>query len=66
MSSIDCIFSQEYFEKASTICAESEVGALGGVDGSIEQLSARITKLNKKFQQESRRSDQSFLHVHNI
>ncbi|XP_066397226.1 structural maintenance of chromosomes protein 6B-like [Miscanthus floridulus] len=46
---------QEYFEKASTICAESEVEALGGVDGSIEQLSARITKLKQKFQQESRR-----------
>jgi hypothetical protein len=53
------------FEKASTICAESEVDALGGVDGSIEQLSARISKLNKKFQQESRRSDQLFVHVHN-
>ena len=53
------------FEKASTICAESEVDALGGVDGSIEQLSARISKLNKKFQQESRRSDQVFVHVHN-
>ncbi|EER98630.1 hypothetical protein BDA96_02G160800 [Sorghum bicolor] len=46
---------QVNFEKASTICAESEVDALGGVDGSIEQLSARISKLNKKFQQESRR-----------
>ncbi|XP_066392341.1 structural maintenance of chromosomes protein 6B-like [Miscanthus floridulus] len=46
---------QEYFEKASTICAESEVEALGGVDGSIEQLSARITKLKQKVQQESRR-----------
>ncbi|CAD6219830.1 unnamed protein product [Miscanthus lutarioriparius] len=45
----------EYFEKASTICAESEVQALGGVDGSIEQLSARITKLKQKVQQESRR-----------
>ena len=40
--------------------------ALGGVDGSIEQLSARITKLKQKVQQESRRSDQSFVHVHNI
>ncbi|CAD6219827.1 unnamed protein product [Miscanthus lutarioriparius] len=46
---------QENFEKASTICAESEVEALGGVDGSIEQLSARINKLKHKFQQESRR-----------
>jgi structural maintenance of chromosomes protein 6 len=52
---------QEYFEKASTICAESEVEALGGVEGStLEQLSARIKKLKQKFQQESRRSDQSF------
>jgi hypothetical protein len=42
------------FEKASTICAESEVEALGGVDGSIEQLSGRINKLKQKFQQESR------------
>lgn len=40
--------------------------ALGGVDGSIEQLSARINKLKHKFQQESRRSDQLFVHVHNI
>nr|AHB53235.1 SMC6 protein [Zea mays] len=47
---------QEYFEKASTICAESEVEALGGVEGStLEQLSARIKKLKQKFQQESRR-----------
>ncbi|KAG2589578.1 structural maintenance of chromosomes protein 6B-like isoform X3 [Panicum virgatum] len=47
---------QEYFEKASRICAENEVEALGGVGGStLEQLSDRINKLNKKFQQESRR-----------
>ncbi|PUZ69994.1 hypothetical protein GQ55_2G181100 [Panicum hallii var. hallii] len=47
---------QEYFEKASRICAESEVEALGGVGGStMEQLSDRINKLNQKFQQESRR-----------
>ncbi|PAN11559.1 hypothetical protein PAHAL_2G186900 [Panicum hallii] len=47
---------QEYFEKASRICAESEVEALGGVRGStMEQLSDRINKLNQKFQQESRR-----------
>ncbi|OQU89168.1 hypothetical protein SORBI_3002G154551 [Sorghum bicolor] len=46
---------EEYFEKASTICAETEVEALGGVDGSIEQLSACITKLKQKIQQESRR-----------
>ncbi|KAG2634024.1 structural maintenance of chromosomes protein 6B-like isoform X5 [Panicum virgatum] len=47
---------QEYFEKASRICAEKEVEALGGVGGStLEQLSDRINKLNQKFQQESRR-----------
>jgi len=47
---------QEYFEKASRICAESEVEALGGVGGStLEQLSDRINKLNQKFQQERRR-----------
>ncbi|XP_039809676.1 structural maintenance of chromosomes protein 6B-like isoform X4 [Panicum virgatum] len=47
---------QEYFEKASRICAESEVEALGGVGGStLEQLSDCINKLNQKFQQESRR-----------
>jgi len=47
---------QEYFEKASRICEENEVEALGGVGGStLEQLSDRINKLNKKFQQESRR-----------
>lgn len=31
--------------------------ALGGVDGSKEQLSSRITKLQRKFQQESSRSE---------
>ncbi|KAJ1288974.1 hypothetical protein BS78_02G129900 [Paspalum vaginatum] len=47
---------QEYFEKASKICAESEVEALGGVGGStLEQLSSRINKLKQRFQQESRR-----------
>jgi hypothetical protein len=56
---------QEYFEKASRICAESEVEALGGVGGStMEQLSDRINKLNQKFQQESRRSDLLFAHIH--
>ena len=47
------------------MCAESEVEALGGVGGStLEQLSDRINKLNKKFQQESRRSGLLFAHIH--
>ncbi|KAL6639820.1 hypothetical protein ACP70R_022642 [Stipagrostis hirtigluma subsp. patula] len=47
---------QEYFKKASIICPESEVEALGGVAGSTkEELSARINKLKHRFQQESRR-----------
>lgn len=47
---------QEYFDKASEICEESEVQDLGGVGGStLEQLSSRINKLKKRFQQESSR-----------
>ncbi|CAN6195274.1 unnamed protein product [Urochloa humidicola] len=51
---------QEYFEKASKICSESEVEALGGVAGStVEQLSTEINKLTRKLQQESRRHTES-------
>ncbi|CAN6172055.1 unnamed protein product [Urochloa humidicola] len=51
---------QEYFEKASKICSESEVEALGGVAGStVEQLSMDIKKLTRTLQQESRRYTES-------
>ncbi|TKW32168.1 hypothetical protein SEVIR_2G152500v4 [Setaria viridis] len=51
---------QEYFEKASKICIESEVEALGGVAGStLEQLSEEINKLTRRLQQESRRYTES-------
>ncbi|OEL37148.1 Structural maintenance of chromosomes protein 6B [Dichanthelium oligosanthes] len=51
---------QEYFEKASKICAESEVEALGDVaESTLEQLSADINKLTQRLQQESRRYTES-------
>ncbi|XP_062200080.1 structural maintenance of chromosomes protein 6A-like isoform X2 [Phragmites australis] len=51
---------QENYKKASIICSENEVEALGGVAGSTpEQLSAHINKLKQRFQQESRRYTES-------
>ncbi|TVU10824.1 hypothetical protein EJB05_44376 [Eragrostis curvula] len=51
---------QDNFEKASIICSESDVEALGGVAGSTpEKLSAHINKLKQRFQQESRRYTES-------
>nr|CAB3456476.1 unnamed protein product [Digitaria exilis] len=51
---------QEYVEKASKICTESEVEALGGVAGStVEQLSTEINKLTRRLQEESKRYTES-------
>ncbi|KAL5744271.1 hypothetical protein ACOSQ2_027387 [Xanthoceras sorbifolium] len=45
---------KESCRKASIICPESEIEALGGWDGSTpEQLSAHLNKLNNRLQQES-------------
>ncbi|PIA35639.1 hypothetical protein AQUCO_03500177v1 [Aquilegia coerulea] len=47
---------QESCKKASVICSESELEALGGCLGNTpEQLSAQIKTLDQKLQQESRR-----------
>lgn len=47
---------QESCRKASIICPESEIEALGGCDGSTpEQLSAQLTRLNQRLQHESQR-----------
>nr|CAB3449120.1 unnamed protein product [Digitaria exilis] len=54
------LLRQEYFEKASTICTESEVDALGGVAGStVEKLNTEINKLTRRLQQESSRYNES-------
>ncbi|KAE8803398.1 structural maintenance of chromosomes protein 6a-like isoform x2 [Hordeum vulgare] len=51
---------QEYFKKASIICPESDMEALSHVAGSTpEQLSAKITRLTQRFDQESRRYAES-------
>ncbi|KAF0912252.1 hypothetical protein E2562_013204 [Oryza meyeriana var. granulata] len=51
---------QESFKKASIICSESDVEALGGVVGSSpEQLSATINKLELRFHKESSRYTES-------
>lgn len=45
---------QESCRKASIICPESEIEALGGLDDSTpEQLSAHLNKLNQRLQEES-------------
>ena len=47
---------QESHRKASIICPESDIEALGGCQGSTpEQLSAQLTRLNQRFQRESER-----------
>ncbi|KAK3132524.1 hypothetical protein QOZ80_6AG0523890 [Eleusine coracana subsp. coracana] len=54
------LLRQENFKKASIICSENEVQALGGVaESTPEQLSAHINKLKQRFQQESRRYTES-------
>ncbi|GMY07832.1 structural maintenance of chromosomes protein 6B-like isoform X1 [Fagus crenata] len=50
----------ESCRKASIICPESEIEALGGCDGSTpEQLSAQLTRLNQRLQHESQRYSES-------
>lgn len=47
---------QESYSKASIICPESEIEALGDWDGSTpEQLSAHLTRLNQRLNNETRR-----------
>lgn len=51
---------QENFKKASIICPECVVEALGGCSGSTpEQLSAKLIRLNQRLLQESRRYTES-------
>ncbi|WOG95157.1 hypothetical protein DCAR_0414460 [Daucus carota subsp. sativus] len=48
------------YKKASIICLESEIQALGGNDGSTpEQLSAQLTRLNQRLQRESQNYPES-------
>lgn len=45
---------QESSKKASIICPESEIEALGGWDGATpEQLSAKLERLNQRLQHEN-------------
>ncbi|XP_052174128.1 structural maintenance of chromosomes protein 6B-like isoform X2 [Diospyros lotus] len=51
---------KESHRKASIICPESDIEALGGCQGSTpEQLSAQLTRLNQRFQRESERYTES-------
>lgn len=51
---------RESYKKASIICPESEIESVGGCDGSTpEQLSAHLTRLSQRLQQESRRHPES-------
>ncbi|KAJ8542030.1 hypothetical protein K7X08_016896 [Anisodus acutangulus] len=51
---------RESYKKASIICPESEIETMGGCDGSTpEQLSAQLTRLSQRLQQESRRHPES-------
>ncbi|KAG1354451.1 structural maintenance of chromosomes protein 6B-like [Cocos nucifera] len=51
---------QENFRKASIICPESEMEALGGCAGyTPEQLSARLNRLKQRLQHESQRYNES-------
>nr|GLL39382.1 structural maintenance of chromosomes protein 6B-like [Ipomoea trifida] len=51
---------KESYRKASIICSESEIDSLGGCNGSTpEQLSAQLTRLSNRLQQESRRHPES-------
>ncbi|KAH0979218.1 hypothetical protein GBA52_006395 [Prunus armeniaca] len=48
--------NRESSRKASILCPESEIIALGDWDGSTpEQLSAQVTRLNQRFERESQR-----------
>lgn len=51
---------RESYKKASIICPESDIETVGGCDGSTpEQLSAHLTRLSQRLQQESRRHPES-------
>lgn len=51
---------RESYKKASIICPEGEIETVGGCDGSTpEQLSAHLTRLSQRLQQESRRHPES-------
>lgn len=51
---------KESYSKASIICPESEIEALGDWDGSTpEQLSAQLTRLNQRLNNETRRCSES-------
>ncbi|KAK1578542.1 hypothetical protein Q3G72_031095 [Acer saccharum] len=51
---------KESCRKASIICPETEIEALGGWDGSTpEQISAHLNKLNYRLQQESQQYSES-------
>lgn len=51
---------KESCRKASIICPESDIEALGGWDGSTpEQLSARLSKLNQRLQHEIQQYSES-------
>ncbi|CAN4097243.1 unnamed protein product [Withania somnifera] len=51
---------RESYKKASIICPESEIEAVGGYDGSTpEKLSAQLTRLSQRLQQESQRHPES-------
>lgn len=51
---------RESYKKASIICPESEIETVGGCDGGTpEQLSAQLTRLSQRLQQESRRHPES-------
>ncbi|CAB4271219.1 unnamed protein product [Prunus armeniaca] len=51
---------EESSRKASILCPESEIIALGDWDGSTpEQLSAQVTRLNQRFERESQRYTES-------
>uniref|UniRef100_A0A9I9DEZ5 RecF/RecN/SMC N-terminal domain-containing protein n=1 Tax=Cucumis melo TaxID=3656 RepID=A0A9I9DEZ5_CUCME len=51
---------KESYNKASIICPESEIEALGDWDGSTpEQLSAQLTRLNQRLNNETRRCSES-------
>ncbi|PKA46461.1 Structural maintenance of chromosomes protein 2-1 [Apostasia shenzhenica] len=51
---------EENFRKASIICPEAEMEALGGYSGSTpEQLSAKLNRVNQRLLEESRRFTES-------
>ncbi|XP_050384899.1 structural maintenance of chromosomes protein 6A [Argentina anserina] len=51
---------EENYRKASILCPESEIIALGDWDGSTpDQLSTQLTRINQKLQQESERCTES-------